>query len=344
LQQKKQPAALIRALNIGCHQLFALDTIPVHAACSTTVELLHHHGAGKLAGVANAIMRRLADMRLSERVCAGPLGRLPDAIIPADPAISASLPDALVSELRKHDILLTTQQFLQLNTVAPLCTRTRPGFSPLSGQSILKQQGDWTWWDDPSEAINGVVAARRAVVQDMAQGHVIEMSGARAGNLVIDLCAAPGGKSLAFMDRGCQVISCDSAREKMVRLRDNCGADAALVVANGLHAPFAPHCADIVLCDVPCSNSGVFARRPEAKQRYEAKHLKKLHDLQRGLLKKAAQLVKKDGKLIYSTCSISPTENQAIAHNLAGWRLLSEHTAWPDAWQGGGYVAVLVRS
>jgi 16S rRNA (cytosine967-C5)-methyltransferase len=71
--------------------------------------------------------------------------------------------------------------------------------------------------------------------------------------------------------------------------------------------------------------------------------LTQLATLQRKLLRTAAELVRPDGKLIYSTCSITPGENQGIAHQLDGWRVLAEHRTWPDAWQGGGYVAVLVR-
>src|SRR5262249_45014075 len=118
----------------------------------------------------------------------------------------------------------------------------------------------------------------------------------------------------------------------------------ALIVQNGKTPALAAAAFDVVLVDAPCSNSGVFARRPEARWRYTREALTSLGDLQRQLLSSAARLAKSDGKLVYSTCSVSPRENQGIAHALDGWRILREQTSWPDQWQGGGYVAVLVKS
>jgi 16S rRNA C967 or C1407 C5-methylase (RsmB/RsmF family) len=265
---------------------------------------------------------------------------------PEDPAILASLPDRLVADLRAqqftHGEESERTKLLALNHMSPLCTRTRPGFSPPIGQSILRQEGEWTWWEDPQEALHGVVEAGRAVVQDRAQGYVVATCNPRPGNLVLDLCAAPGGKALAFADRGCRVIAADLQPAKLRRLRQNLGPAIAVLAQDGGRTALAP-AFDIVVADVPCSNTGVLARRPEARIRYHPKALKSLHDLQQRLIRSAAHLVRPGGKLVYSTCSVTRHENQGIAHQLDGWRLLAEHACWPDAWQAGGYVAVLVR-
>jgi 16S rRNA (cytosine967-C5)-methyltransferase len=342
LKPGRQSVDLLRALALGAHQLFALDQIPPHAACATSVELLHNHGLKALTGVANAVMRRFAEMRSFQRSEAGPLGRIPQDRWPTDPAILASLPDALVADLRLEPAE-RRERLLDLNRVAPLCTRNRPGCTPLVGHGIVRQEGEWTWWDDPQAALNGPVADNRCVVQDRAQGHVLATSGARPGDLVLDLCAAPGGKALAFADRGCQVIAADINPRRLPRMRANLKGQAAMLVQDGLRPAMVAGACDIVLIDAPCSNSGVLARRPEARWRYRPDLLTQLATLQRKLLRSAAELVRPDGKLIYSTCSVTPGENQGIAHQLDGWRVLAEHRTWPDAWQGGGYVAVLVR-
>ena len=336
-----QADALLRALALGAHQLFALDQIPPHAACATTVELLRQHGAQGLTGVANAVMRRLAELRLAERVGDGPLGRIPPAHWPRDPAIRASLPDALITDLRPAEV--TDQQLADLNRLAPLCTRTRPGCAPPTGLGILRQEGEWTWWDDPQQALHGPVAAGRCVVQDRAQGHVAALSGARPGELVLDLCAAPGGKALAFVDRGCRVIAGELNPRRVARLRGNLPSQAAVLLQDAGRPALAAQAFDVVVVDVPCSNSGVLGRRPEARWRYRPDMLSKLGELQQRLLRSAAGLVRPGGRLIYSTCSVTPAENQGIAHRLDGWRILAEQRSWPDAWQAGGYVAVLVR-
>ncbi len=343
MRKGRQPHDLLRALRIGCHQLFALDQVPPHAACATSVELIHRHCDNRLSGVANAVMRRLSEMRLPERTGDGPLGRIDAAQWPEDPAVLASLPDRLVNDLRPQLVGDGRAQLLALNHMPPLCTRTRPGFSPPTGRSILRQDGEWTWWSDPQEALHGVVEAKRAVVQDRAQGYVVETSAARPGQFVLDLCSAPGGKALAFADRGCRVFAGDLQLNKLSRLRENLGATIPILAQNGTRPALAA-AFDIVVADVPCSNTGVLARRPEARLRYHPKALNSLHEIQRNILHAAARLVLPDGKLVYSTCSITPHENQGIAHNLNGWRILAEHSSWPDQWQAGGYVAVLVRS
>lgn len=343
LKPGRQPVELLRALAIGAHQLFALDQIPPHAACSTTVDLLHNHGARGLVGVTNAVMRRFAELRQPERQGDGPLGRLPTERWPEDPAVLASLPDALVTDLHAELVENRRERLLALNHVAPLCTRTRPGCAPPTGQGILRQEGEWTWWHDPQAAIQGPVAANRCVVQDRAQGHVVDLSGARPGELVLDLCAAPGGKALAFADRGCRVVAADNNPRRLPRMRSNLAKHAAMVLQDGLRPSLAPASFDVVLVDAPCSNSGVLGRRPEARWRYSPKTLAQLATLQRRLLIAAAELVRPDGRLIYSTCSVTPSENQGIAHRLDGWRVLKELRTWPDAWQAGGYVVVLVR-
>jgi 16S rRNA (cytosine967-C5)-methyltransferase len=307
------------------------------------VELIHRHCDKRLSGVANAVLRRLSEIRLPNRNIEGPLGRLDEAHWPKDPAILASLPELLVNDLRSQLSGDGREQLLALNQLPPLCTRTRPGFSPPTGRSIIRQEGEWTWWSDPQEALHGVVAANRAVVQDRSQGYVVETSAARPGQLVLDLCAAPGGKSLAFADRGCRVFAGEMQRNKLARLRENVGTAIPILAQNGTR-PALVAAFDIVVADVPCSNTGVLARRPEARLRYHAKALKSLRDIQRNLLESAARLVLPDGKLVYSTCSVTAQENQGIAHNLNGWRILAEHTCWPNQWQAGGYVAVLVRS
>jgi 16S rRNA (cytosine967-C5)-methyltransferase len=344
LKPGRQPAELLRALALGAHQIFALDQIPPHAAGSTTVDLLRDHGLRGLAGVTNAVMRRFANLRTSQRMGDGPLGRIPKDHWPDDPAVLASLPDALVADLRSELVDQPPERLLALNHVPPLCTRTRPGCAPPRGPGISRQEGEWTWWDDPQLAIDGPVSGGRCVVQDRSQGHVVELAGPRPGDLVLDLCAAPGGKALAFADRGCRVVAADINLRRLPRMRANLTGHAAMVIQDGTRSALAPGAFDVVVVDAPCSNSGVLGRRPEARWRYQPKLLSQLAALQRRLLRAATHQVRADGRLVYSTCSITPAENQGIAHGLDGWRVLKEMRSWPDAWQAGGYVAVLVRS
>jgi 16S rRNA (cytosine967-C5)-methyltransferase len=341
LRPGPQSPVLLAALRIACHQLFALDRIPAHAAVDASVALMARAGEPKLTAVANAILRRLAGLRQPLRAFPGPAGRLAPADIPADPGILHSLPALLLHDL--HDFLPhggSDQALAALNLVPHLCTRWRPGQPTPRGVSVLRREDEWTWWGDPREALGGPVADGLCVVQDRTQGEVLRLAAARPGDRILDCCAAPGGKALALADRGCRVIAADLAPAK-VRALDPAFSRLA---ADGRRPPFAPASFDLVFVDAPCSNSGVIGRRPEARWRYRHQTLDALANLQRELLAAAAPLVAPGGRLVYSTCSISPRENQAIAHGLDGWRLRCEQRTWPDAWRGGGYVAVLVRS
>ena len=335
----RQPPALRWALRLMAHQLFALDRIPVHAAVDETVEALRDQGERHLVGVANAVGRKLGSIRLEQRVSEGPLGRLAEDLIPTALAVRHSLPDLLVDDLRA---VLPGEDaegaYAQLNHLPPLCTRTRPG-ADLIGRSIIRREGPWTWWEDPAEAL-ALVKDGRCVVQDRAQGEVSEMARVRPGERVLDLCAAPGGKSRALIDAGARVFAADVSRAKVRELV----ADLPAIVQDGCRPAFAPGSFDLVLVDAPCSNSGVLARRPEARWRYDRSRLGSLEVLQKKLIRAGAELVAADGRLLYSTCSLAPRENQLIAQRLDGWRVLAERLTWPGPWHLGGYACLLVRS
>lgn len=342
LRPGRQSEALRDCLRIMAHQLFALDRIPPHAAVGESVQSLKSAGEPMLAGVANAVGRKLAALRQEERNGDGPLGRLAPADIPSEPGIRHSLPDALIDDLRQVFPHADEEACLAaLNHLPPLCTRTRPGCAPLPGHP-LRTDGDWSWWQDPAEAI-ALVGEGRCTVQDRAQGEVAEIARIRPGDRVLDLCAAPGGKAKALLDLHAQVFAADANVAKVRDLADDVALRPRLIVQDGLRPAFAPGSFDVVVVDAPCSNSGVLARRPEARWRYDRPHLVALEKLQKRLLRSAAELVKADGRLVYATCSLSPRENQAITHRLDGWRILAERLTWPDAWQLGGYACLLVR-
>lgn len=343
LRPGEQPPPLRLALRVTAHQLFALDRVPPHAAVACTAAMLREADAPHLAAVGNAVARRLSDLRLPERLGPGPLGRLHPGDHPADAAVRHSLPQTLLDDLAATVPPGDESALAALNLRPHLCTRTRPGAPSPSGASILRRDGPWTWWGDPHEALHGPVADGRCVVQDRSQGRVADLvlgtARARHGDLVLDLCASPGGKALALRDAGLTVIAADRNLAKAAAMP----ASLPRLVSDGL-APALAGGFEVVLVDAPCSNSGVFGRRPEARLRYDIRHRDRLVDLQRRLLASASGLVAPGGRLVYATCSVAPPENQGMAHHLPGWRLLGEHTAWPDAWQGGGYCAVLLRT
>lgn len=344
LRQGSQPHLLRHALRIGAHQLYALDRIPVHAAVGETVAALRRAGGDRFAGVANAVLRRLAEARLAQRQAPGPLGRLAPADHPRDPAVRHSLPDALLRDLECDPGPEGERDLAAFDVVAPLCTRLRPGRELPDEPVPLRCEGPYAWWDDPATVLRELVAAGICRVQDRAQAEAMAraLTGVPQGARVLDACAAPGGKALWLHDHGYHVVACDRQPERCAALRRGL-PDAVTVVEQDARHPVVDGPFDVVLADVPCSNTGVIARRPEARWRYDAAHLASLGELQRAILRGLAPLVAPAGRLVYATCSVVARENHQVAAGLPGWQIVDEHTAWPDAWQGGGYVASLER-
>lgn len=230
----------------------------------------------------------------------------------------------------------------------------------------------------PSAALGDVPLLRDglAYVQDTTARAAAELLAARPGERILDLCAAPGGKSLALAlalrDAGA-VIACDVSPARLARVTQNAARLGLHVITPHVLARAAPSEPeaqatapapipdtaspfstpfDAALVDVPCSNSGVLARRPEARFRLTPAHRAALRPLQLRLLEQAAALVRPAGRLVYSTCSIDPAENEDLVADFLrthpAWRLAAHQTALPrwgprlSDWRDGGYAALLL--
>ncbi|MDD5728012.1 MAG: RsmB/NOP family class I SAM-dependent RNA methyltransferase, partial [Victivallales bacterium] len=172
---------------------------------------------------------------------------------------------------------------------------------------------------------------------------------------VLDICSAPGGKSLILADRlgpGGRLIAADrsAGRQRLTRENFACRnfACAWEIITSAAETPDLPLAAfDLVLADVPCTNTGVFRHKPDALWRFSEKSLESTVKLQRSILERAAALTAPGGTLVYSTCSIEQEENQLqVAALLAADRnfeLLEEKLLLPEKFHDGAYAALLQR-
>ncbi|KAA0218346.1 methyltransferase domain-containing protein [bacterium] len=206
-------------------------------------------------------------------------------------------------------------------------------------------------------------------VQDLTSQQVAPTLGARAGETVLDLCAAPGGKTghLAELtgDRA-KVLACDVAPEKIERIQENMARlgyqSVATVLADARRVRF-PERFDRVLIDAPCSNSGVLGRRVEARHRLNVAIVRELSQSQAAILENAARNLKPGGSLLYSVCSVLMEEGVDIVRKFmtsrpqadepgangvqqsregAGWEMRSEHIVLPRPGHSDGmYWAVM---
>jgi 16S rRNA (cytosine967-C5)-methyltransferase len=173
---------------------------------------------------------------------------------------------------------------------------------------------------------------------------------------VLDVCAAPGGKSAVLGEDGALVVACDASLERLGKARSSLDEGSRgrsfLVVADAAEG-LAEGAFDAVLADVPCSNTGVLAQRPEARWRFGPAATRSLESLQTRILRGAADRVRPGGRLVYSTCSLEPDENgrrvRAFLVERSDFALESEIEALPDPSGAigpvdGGYAALLRRS
>lgn len=277
-------------LRLALAQALALGT-PPHAAISTALPLLQG-GPRRLAhGVFGALMRSEAALpetpRLPEAVeqrWAGHWGEaMVDAAaqaIAAPPPLDLTLkPDSAASDLEGPSLL--------------------PGHIRLERQSVLEVQGydAGNWW-----------------VQDIAASIPARLLGPGNGAKVLDLCAAPGGKTLQLAAQGWSVAAVDASESRLARLSENLertGLSAEIVAADiDEWQPEAP--ADAVLLDAPCSATGIFRRHPDVLHRARSQIIADCARAQHAMLARTADWVKPGGQLVYAVCSLEPEEGEAV--------------------------------
>lgn len=176
------------------------------------------------------------------------------------------------------------------------------------------------------EAMNGpapVTVRPDGYVQDEASQRVVEAVGARPGERVADVCAAPGGKSTGMAEAGAFVVAADlhPGRSRLVTAnagRLGLGDRVAVLVADARRPPHPPAAFDRALVDAPCSGLGSLRRRPDARWRVEEAAVDRLAALQVDLVAAAAGLVRPGGLLVYSACTLTLAEGEGVAAAVAG--------------------------
>lgn len=184
--------------------------------------------------------------------------------------------------------------------------------------------GEASWESDIRPLLN----KGKAYIKDPSTRLAPGLLAPKAGESVLDLCAAPGGKAFDLahaMDREGEIVAVDLPGQRIERLRQNleslasqsltCSiieADVLRLSEDALSAKQLPRRYDAVMLDAPCSNTGVIQRRTDVKWRLKPGDIARCAALQVDLLTAAANFVKASGRIVYSTCSIEPSENQAV--------------------------------
>jgi 16S rRNA (cytosine967-C5)-methyltransferase len=187
--------------------------------------------------------------------------------------------------------------------------------------------------DPPARSVNPETGRQ----QDPGAQSIVPLLAIEPGMTVLDLCAAPGNKTAQALAAGGRVIACDRS---LSRLRDVSDACPRVVLEACAELPFSTRF-DRVLIDAPCSGTGTLGRNPEIKWRMRPSDLERLPSLQREILRRGLEWLKPGGRLVYSTCSLEPEENQAVVKDL---QVVREQVWLPAAGGDGFYAAVITSS
>jgi len=317
------------ALRLGAYQLFFCDKIPPSAAVNEAVNCVKACGFTSAAGLVNAVLRKAAS--------ASPV--FPENEAEAL-AVKHSLPAWMVYHLRKSyrdepllPLLAALDEppcfYLRVNTllISPedLCERLNREGIPAS---VVKDSRVSALKCDrlPSLKENPSFAEGLFHVQDLSSQLAAAAVNAQRGDRVLDVCAAPGGKTFTLaqtVHNEGEVLSCDIHPARVNLIADGAKrlhlSNVTPTVADaGVFMPSLGEF-DRVLCDAPCSGLGVVRRKPEIRFKPE-EELKKYPPLQYGILATACRYVKPGGRLVYATCTLNPHENEENAA-----RFLHEH-------------------
>ena len=325
------PVAL--ALRMGLYQLRFLERIPARAAVNESVELVKRARKSSAASLVNAILRRAsADPETPKVADANRIERM----IPADLALADRLgvlhshPTWLVERWLKNLGEADTVALLEANNHPPNlnCAIHHPAHRD-EVLAALKRSG---FRVEPGQLLTSAFVARGGSptrtesfrhgaisIQDEASQTIPLLLGVESGDTVLDLCAAPGGKTpplIRAAGRSGLVVATDRHAHRLRAMRSQfqrLNLDGAQIVeldaADSL--PFSRQF-DRILVDAPCSGTGTLARHPEIRWRLRPEQLSEFHQLQVGILSAAIKQLAPGGRLVYSTCSMEPEENEEV--------------------------------
>lgn len=334
----QQPPNLRIILQIGLYQLRYLDQIPPSAAVNTSVELAKTNGLRKLTGVVNGVLRNY--LRQAEKK---------DPLILPENSITRlgvlhSFPDWIIkifdSQLDESEIDQLCTWYNQPATIDlrinPLQTTLEEVKSKLLAIDIkvvemplLPQALRLTGSIGNIKQLPGFADGWYSV-QDCSAQLVSHFLNPQPEETIIDACAAPGGKTTHIAelmgDQGL-IFAYDRSSQRLKKVQENAIRlhlnSIRIETLDSSESNQLNHQADKVLVDAPCSGLGTLHKRPDIRWRQSPDKIKELNQLQTKILDNAANWLKPRGELVYATCTLNPSENEAVIHNF-----LQTHPHW----------------
>lgn len=299
------PQLLHQLLRVGVAQLFYMD-VAEHGAVHATVSAAGSLHLGRQKGLVNAVLRSVQRQK-------GTLRKTPESALEMLPEWLRQRWIQNYGQDYAEDVAGIMRQEAPIDITLKDAKASHEWGQKLKGESLCLGSvrvhhatghvASWSgfeegaWW-----------------VQDLAASLPINMLGDVAGKSVLDMCAAPGGKTMQLAAKGAKVTAIDLAPTRMQRVAENLSRvglahDVQMVVADV--TTWRPESSfDVIVCDAPCSSTGTLRRHPELPWNHEEKLLAKTTASQRAMLRRASELLQPKGQLLYCTCSMEVEEGE----------------------------------
>jgi 16S rRNA (cytosine967-C5)-methyltransferase len=310
-------------LRITLYQMIYLDKIPDRAAIYEAVEIAKKRGHKGISSMVNGVLRSIQREGLPAiSAIEDPIERL---------AVETSHPQWLIKRWVQQFGYDKTREMGETNLTAPLQT-ARVNTTRTTRTECVERLEEEGYYIELSPIIPEAIRALKGnlasssvfkegllTIQDESSMLVAYALGAAKNEAVLDACAAPGGKSTHIaekMDNTGQVISLDLHEHKVKLINDNANRLALTNIktmamdSRKAAENFKPESFDRILLDAPCSGLGVMRRKPDMKYTKKEQDIMQLSSIQQNLLESVANLVKKGGVLVYSTCTVDHQENE----------------------------------
>ena len=347
------------ALRLGLYQIAFMDRIPMHSACDESVKLVKASGKKALAPFVNGVLRSAVKERESfERI----LSEAGESALYSVPEFVITLWREGYGEEMTKKLLVAFQKkppvTLRVNT---LKISTEELFEKLKDTGARVERHPFA--EDIIVLLSGSVEELFGYdegyffVQGTGSYMAVKALSPKAGERIIDTCACPGGKSFSAaveMKNKGELFSFDLHKNKLSLIEKGAkrlGIDIIHADENNANCPRSEllGTADGVICDVPCSGLGIIAKKPDIKYK-DFEDIKRLPEVQRSILQNSVRYLKNGGRIVYSTCTLNPDENERVTdaflrenegfHRAEGYPV----TVFPmDGYEDGFFYDLLIK-
>jgi len=315
---EKAAPMLRNILRLGAYQLLFLDKVPDWAAVNECVKLARKYKGDRMSKLVNGVLRKITHESVTLEAWLHERG------VTEQLALRYSHPEWLVERWLTAFGLEKTEAIMKYNNQFPLfgfrINRLKTSPEQLFGEVDVAVEYEPCLLDNffvskDFHSFEAAVADGRLTVQNPTQGEAVRLLNPQPNEIVLDLCAAPGGKATfmaELMQNSGQIIAVDRYDQKLAALDAHAKALGLTIIttvaadARSYQPDVQP---DAILLDASCSGTGVLGRRAELRWKVSREMLLELQTLQAALLDHAATLLNDGGRLLYATCSIEPEEN-----------------------------------